>query len=931
MNAATAESSEKRDYRVARELDRFDCDDILRVVFDDYVEMGGDGKVGLDNCLRGGLALLRQPGKPPCRCVVIKCAKGHTMKERAAHQHAMPTPAGYRTALRLFDLAETKGLPVFTLVDVVGALPSFDAETTGQSEAIATNLLRIAHLRVPMITLLVSEGGSGGALAIGMGNVVGMMAKSYYSVITPEGAASILGRYTDEDQKKVQFPLDCDELAEAQKIFAPQCKELGITDHVVQEFDGETCESFPRTAASIRKFFTSSLQGLAGLSGDGLINHRAKRYAALGRWDETPPAKALERLSSDEHKQRMEKMGGGGRERKAAPAADENIDGMLAYLGDQTIRSDNSLLKGKGPTLSQKTVSIIKPPGEFSPPSRAENAKTVLDRDGPEAMAAWVRARREVLLTDTTMRDAHQSLLATRVRTRDFLQCADEVRDILHPLFSLENWGGATFDVAFRFLHEDPWERLRALRAKIPNICFQMLLRGANAVGYTSYPDNVVVEFVKLACENGMDIFRIFDCFNDVEQMRVAIDAVRKYGKVAEVAICFTGDFLSADEKIYTLDYYKGMAEKVVAAGAHMIAIKDMAGLLKPRHAKPLVDVIRSVTDLPIHFHTHNTSSAQLATLHAMADAGCDIVDCCMASVADTTSQPSLNAFCATMETHPRDPKIDYKSLEPLDNYWMRVREFYCIYESGMLAGSANVFHHQIPGGQYSNLFAQCKSLGIMHKWEDCLEYYHQVNKWCGDVVKVTPSSKVVGDMALMMVQTNIPISDLYDPVKAKAIAWPASAVDMAYGGLGTPHHGFPKHMLDAILQGKPRQTQRPGLTLKPCDFNKVREELSNDLGEDTHPSSFTDEDVISAVLYPAVWRDYRKHMSKYSNVVPWVPTPAFIYGMEVGEEIDCTVPGGTATKVKLDRVGALEHEDIRTVYFKVNGEAMNLKVEDPQ
>jgi len=388
---------------------------------------------------------------------------------------------------------------------------------------------------------------------------------------------------------------------------------------------------------------------------------------------------------------------------------------------------------------------------------------------------------------------------------------------------------------------------------------------------------------------------------------------------------------LKPEEKIYTLDYYKNLAEKCVKAGAHMLSIKDMAGLLKPRHCKPLVDTIRSVTDLPIHFHTHNTSSAQLATLHAMADAGCDIVDSCMASVADTTSQPSLNAFCATMETHPRDPQIDYKLLEPLDNYWMRIREFYCIYESGMLAGSANVFHHQIPGGQYSNLYAQCKSLGIMSRWEDCLEYYHQVNVWCGDVVKVTPSSKVVGDMALMMVQTNIPISDLYDPVKAKAIAWPASAVDMAYGGLGTPHHGFPKPMLDAILQGKPRQTQRPGLTLKPCDFAKVREELANDLGEDTHPSSFTDEDVISAVLYPAVWRDYRKHMSKYSDVVPWLPTPAFIYGMEVGEEIDCTVPGGPVTKVKLDRVGPLEHEDIRTVHFKLNGEAMTLKVDDPQ
>lgn len=557
-----------------------------------------------------------------------------------------------------------------------------------------------------------------------------------------------------------------------------------------------------------------------------------------------------------------------------------------------------------------------------------ENAKTVLDRDGPEAMAKWVRARKEILLTDTTMRDAHQSLMATRVRTTDMLNIAEETSKVLHKCFSIENWGGATFDVAFRFNHEDPWERLRLLRKKIPNVCFQMLLRGANAVGYTSYPDNVVEEFVRLACINGMDIFRIFDCFNDVAQMQVAIDAVRKHGKVANVALCFTGDFLSKEEKIYTLDYYTNLAKQCVAAGAHMLTIKDMAGLLMPGHAAPLVNAIRSVTDLPIHFHTHNTSSAQLATLHAMAAAGCDIVDACMASVADTTSQPSLNAFCATMKGLPRDPQIDFKSLEPLDIYWMRAREFYSIYESGMLAGSASVYRHQIPGGQYSNLYAQCKSLGIMHKWESVIEMYEVVNKFCGDIVKVTPSSKVVGDIALMLCLKDVQPQDLNDDEKLAQIRWPGSAMDMAQGGLGTPHHGFPQRMLDAILKGKPRLPGRPGDTLEPANFQAARAKLAEDLKLD--PALLTDEDVISGILYPAVWKEYKKHEDKYSEKVPWLPTPAFTYGMEVGEEIAFQIPDNSVMKVTLESVGELDASKMRSVHFAVNGEKASVKQEDP-
>eukprot|EP00931_Biecheleriopsis_adriatica_P049723 TRINITY_DN28770_c0_g2_i1.p1 TRINITY_DN28770_c0_g2~~TRINITY_DN28770_c0_g2_i1.p1 ORF type:complete len:1338 (+),score=294.83 TRINITY_DN28770_c0_g2_i1:75-4088(+) len=606
-------------------------------------------------------------------------------------------------------------------------------------------------------------------------------------------------------------------------------------------------------------------------------------------------------------------------------AAEVDQTKLLAYLADQTVRGEHSAWLGKAPPLSAKSVAVRTSDLDLS--GAPENAKTILDRDGPEAMARWVRAQQQILLTDTTMRDAHQSLLATRVRTVDMLNVADETSKLMHRAFSIENWGGATFDVAFRFNHEDPWERLRLLRERIPNVCFQMLLRGANAVGYTSYPDNVVEEFVRLACKNGMDIFRIFDCFNDVEQMQVAIDAVRKHGKVANVALCFTGNFLSPEEKIYTLDYYTNLAKQCVDAGAHMLTIKDMAGLLRPAHAAPLVEAIRSVTDLPIHFHTHNTSSAQLATLHAMANAGCDIVDACMASVADTTSQPSLNAFCATMEGHPRDPQIDYKMLEPLDNYWMRIREFYSIYESGMLAGSASVYHHQIPGGQYSNLFAQCKALGIMSRWEECIEMYHVVNKFCGDIVKVTPSSKVVGDIALMLVLNNVQPADLNDTEKLAKIRWPGSAVDMAQGGLGTPHHGFPQQMLDAILKGKPRLPGRPGATMEPADFEQMRAKLATDL--DIPASSFSDEDVISGILYPAVWKAYKKHEMKFSDNVPWLPTPAFTYGMELGEEIKVSMPTGPL-KVQLESVGDLDAQKTRTLKFLVNDEMVTVKQEDP-
>eukprot|EP00421_Protoceratium_reticulatum_P012749 CAMPEP_0168387574 /NCGR_PEP_ID=MMETSP0228-20121227/16014_1 /TAXON_ID=133427 /ORGANISM="Protoceratium reticulatum, Strain CCCM 535 (=CCMP 1889)" /LENGTH=1281 /DNA_ID=CAMNT_0008400811 /DNA_START=61 /DNA_END=3906 /DNA_ORIENTATION=+ len=914
------------DFTKARNLDRVDSNDIVAKMCAQYLELGGDGHgpSGLDKCLRCGLAKLKS-GRS---IVVVKCAKGHTPVEREKFNHAMPSPQGYRTALRFFALAERFGLPVLTFVDTVGAWPSFDAETAGQSEAIATNLTAMAGLKVPIITVVVSEGGSGGALAIAMGNKIGMLSKAWYSTISPEGAASILGRYKDDAHKKEQFAKDCVSLATIQGVYAPQLKELGIIDDVIWEQDGETCEDFPATLNNLEAFVEASLKELSTLDQSTLVEQRYAKFRSMGKFKEYG-AEESEALMSAEVEEK----------KKARPVL-QTPPKVLEYLTERTIKGEHSFLKGKGPKDCPRTAVLREVDAPFKP---EENAKSVLDKSGPEAMAKWVRetAKSRVLMTDTTMRDAHQSLVATRMRTVDMLKAAPEMSKQLHQFFSLEDWGGATFDVAYRFLNEDAFERLAQLRKAIPNVCFQMLLRGANGVGYKSYPDNVVEEFVKVSAKTGMDVYRIFDCFNDVEQMKVAIKAVRSVNKVAEVAMCFTGDFLSKDEKIYTLEYYTDLCRKCVAAGAHMIAIKDMAGLCKPAHAAPLIKAIRSVTDMPIHFHTHNTSSAQLATLHAMTDAGCDVVDACFAAFADGTSQPSLNAFLATMQSKPRDPLIDFRVLEPLDQYWAFVRDMYSVFESGMKAMTARVFEHQIPGGQYSNMYAQCRSLGDADNWDAVLQMYHDVNMWCGDIVKVTPSSKSVGDIALFVLKQGCKGEDLYNMERMQSLNWPASAIELARGEMGMPHRGFPSAMQDAILKGKLKpMVGRPGDTLVPEDFAKVQAEMEKEFG-----MAVTEQDVQAFLMYPAVFRGYKKHLEKYGPLCTYLPTPAFFYGMEVGEKIEFAVPGTgiqdaeekkdsslpmTKVAIELVRVGPVDFGDMRSVEWSIDGAKYVVKIKDP-
>jgi acetyl-CoA carboxylase carboxyl transferase alpha subunit len=917
---ASGENAHELNYTLSRGITRPQAQDIIETVFDkdSFIELSGDGKVGSDVCLRGGLA--RLDGKP---CVVMGTFKGHTPGDMQAANYGMPSPHGYRTALRLMQLAERFDLPILTLVDTVGAWPTFQCEGDGQSEAIATNLTTMAGLKVPIVTLLTGEGGSGGALGIGMGNIIGMLSGGYFGVISPEGAASILGRYKDAAHKAIQFPKDCQELASAQGIYAPQLKDMGIVDEIIWETGSETFSSFSDLSSKIKTFVNNSWAMLSAMPTNDLIAHRYNKFRSIGKYKLLDVGKRTEivelALATPSKKSAPKK-----KEIKADSLLhDKQLCLVLDKLAEISVCGDNSRYLNKAP----KDCPLNPPTIKAQASGTSMNAKSILDSKGPVEMAKWVRTQSQVLLTDTTMRDAHQSLLATRVRTKDIVGGAILASTLLDKAFSLECWGGATFDVCMRFLDEDPWERLRAIRAACPNICLQMLIRGANAVGYTSYPDNAVAEFVRLAALNGMDVFRIFDCFNDIENMRVTIDAVRKANKVAEVCICYTGNLLT--DPVYNVDYYRGVAKSAVDAGAHILGIKDMAGLLRPLEAKPLLEAIRSVTpdDIPIHFHTHATSGGAIATVVEMANGGCDIVDLATAALADGTSQPSLNAFVAMMSGGARDTGIDFMSLEPYDMYWMRTRSMYGIYESGMLSGSARVFEHQIPGGQYTNLLVQCKSMGMVDRWEEILDAYRDANSVLGNVIKVTPSSKCVGDLALYLVNRRIPASELMDPVKGKSIDFPESVVGLFRGDLGFPHRGFPTALEENILRGQERRKIRAGLVLPPINFDENIENLVKSYADKSWNGGKPDFDELagmSSIMYPKVYGDYLDRMLKQGRYFRHLPTPQALHGCAPGEgpftleSIPNTNSGPPEPLViSLDRIGPIKAKR-RMVYFTI-------------
>ena len=547
--------------------------------------------------------------------------------------------------------------------------------------------------------------------------------------------------------------------------------------------------------------------------------------------------------------------------------------------------------------------------------------KRILEQRGPEGLAKWVLAQKRLLVTDTTFRDAHQSLLATRMRSYDMLAVADFYARQASGLFSLEMWGGATFDSAMRFLKEDPWERLVQLRARIPNILFQMLVRGSSAVGYVNYPDNVVREFIRESARAGIDIFRIFDSLNWLPGMQVAIDAARKSGAVCEAAICYTGNILDPARDKYSLAYYVKLARELERRGAHILGLKDMAGLCKPYAAKTLIRALRDAVGLPIHFHTHDTGGVQSATVLKASEAGVQIVDLAIASMSGLTSQPNLNSLVAVLRDHPRDTGLDLDALNLIADYFETVRKFYYPFESDMRAGTAEVWCHEMPGGQYTNLRQQAEALGLGGRWEEVKRQYRAVNFLFGDIVKVTPSSKIVGDMALFLVSNRLQAGDVL--TKGRHLSFPESVIQFFEGQIGFPPGGFDKKLQKVILKGRKPLTKRPGALLKPIDLQALREGLAKKFGPE-----LGHRDALSAALFDKVFDEFAAARRKYGDLAP-VPTKNFLYGMELDEEIVVEIEPGKTLILKLLSVSPPAKDGTRKVYFELNGVPREATVRD--
>ncbi|MEQ7220692.1 pyruvate carboxylase [Vagococcus fluvialis] len=548
-------------------------------------------------------------------------------------------------------------------------------------------------------------------------------------------------------------------------------------------------------------------------------------------------------------------------------------------------------------------------------------AKNILDAKGANAVVEHIKNTDEVLLTDTTFRDAHQSLLATRVRTTDLKQIARETEQAISELFSSEMWGGATFDVAYRFLNEDPWIRLKKLRKLMPNTLFQMLFRGSNAVGYQNYPDNVLKEFIDVAASEGIDVFRIFDSLNWLPQMEKSIQYVRDAGKIAEGTICYTGDVMDKNRAKYDIAYYVEMAKELEKMGAHIIAIKDMAGLLKPQAAYHLISELKATVDVPIHLHTHDTAGNGIITYSAATKAGVDIVDVATSAMSSATSQPSMSSLYYALVDGPRTPNLNIDKVQQINHYWEDVRKFYGPFENGISAPQTEVYAHEMPGGQYSNLQQQAKAVGLEEKWEDIKDQYAEVNLLFGDIVKVTPSSKVVGDMALFMVQNNLSNKDIYQ--RGRDLSYPESVISFFKGDLGQPTGGFPSELKDIILNGRESIDVRPGSLAKPVDFEQVKAELKEIVGFE--PSQ---KDVISYIMYPQVFVDYCKMNDSFGDV-ELLDTVTFFQGMRIGETIEVNIEKGKTLIITLDQIGDPDIEGNRVLFFNLNGQRREVVVKD--
>ena len=581
---------------------------------------------------------------------------------------------------------------------------------------------------------------------------------------------------------------------------------------------------------------------------------------------------------------------------------------LLTYLADVTVNGNPEVAGRPRPTVLRPA-----PIPQSSLHTAPEGTRQLLDRLGPQKFAEWSRSQNQLLLTDTTFRDAHQSLMATRVRSFDLFQIADYVSKELPQLYSLEMWGGATFDVAMRFLLEDPWKRLSELRKRIPNICFQMLLRASNAVGYTAYPDNAVQAFIAEAAAQGIDIFRIFDSLNWLPNMKVAVEAALKTGRVCEAAICYTGDILDPARSKYSLAYYLRLAKELEQMGAHTLAIKDMAGLLRPYAAFQLVKALREEIGLPIHLHTHDTSGINAATILKACEAGVHIADAAISSMSGATSQPNLNSIVAALAHTGRDSHLNFDALNRCSDYWETVRTYYAPFDEAPKSGAADVYIHEMPGGQYTNLKAQAEAMGLGGRWPEVARMYADVNFAFGDIVKVTPSSKVVGDLALYLLSHGLTVRDLENLPPDHHLTLPNSVIDMFMGSLGQPEGGWPPKLQAIILHGRQPITGRPGETLPPADLEKA---------------GFSKTDLLSYVMYPQVYESFAATRERYGELEV-LPTPAFFYGLQEREEVTIELEPGKTLIIRLLTIGETRPDGVCTVFFELNGQPREVEVRD--
>ncbi len=595
-----------------------------------------------------------------------------------------------------------------------------------------------------------------------------------------------------------------------------------------------------------------------------------------------------------------------------SPKIDHELK-VLNYIGNKVVNET----RGEKPNFNVPVFPRI-PKTEINGLS---GTKQLFDKNGPEYISQWALYQKRLLLTDTTMRDAQQSLMATRVRTIDMTKIAPAVALYEKDLFSLEMWGGATFDTSYRFLKESPWDRLEELRERIPNVLFQMLLRGANAVGYKNYPDNVIREFVKQSALAGIDLFRVFDSLNWIPGMEVALDEVLNQGKIAEATICYTGDILDSSREKYNLNYYVRMAKELEKRGAHIIGIKDMSGLLKPLAAQKLISALKNEVSVPIHLHTHDTTGNAGATVLMAAEAGVDIVDAAISSMSGLTSQPSLNSIAAALKYSDRDTLIDVDGIQRISDYWADVRPVYKSFESDLKTSSAEIYKYEIPGGQYSNLQSQVESFGLGHRYEDVKEMYKKVNMMLGDIVKVTPSSKAVGDMAIFMVQNDLTPENILE--KGRNVDFPDSIVSFFEGMMGQPEGGFPEDLQKVVLKDKEPITCRPGELLEPEDFDYIKQGLVKYFGLEGTP-----QEVISYAMYPKVYEDYLNSIKKDGDF-SLMGSDVFFYGLREGETSGVKIDEGQELVIRLDEIRDVDKDGYRDLVFEVNGNRRVVRIKD--